>query len=248
MVATIIIFQGLIFIVLIFVLRQFMKGHISGAVGHLETMNDELMKQQAELKQKVAEAETEYKSKMEKIQRETTETMTKARQDAKKTMENSRTQALEERTKLINEALQTREKMRQEVMAQMEEKAIFYSKEIITEFFSGDLGRLVHEELVKELIAALKDMDVGHFQIKADKVDIVSAEPLSAEWKRGIQKVLKEKIKKEVSLNETTDPSLVAGVTLKFGVFMVDGSLVHRLKEAAASLKKNTAKKYQGTI
>ena len=51
MVLAIVIFQGLVFLGMIFILRQFMKGHVSGAVGHLQKLNDDLMKQQAELQQ-----------------------------------------------------------------------------------------------------------------------------------------------------------------------------------------------------
>ena len=43
MILTVIIFQGLIFVGLIFILRQFMKGHLSGAMGHLQKLNDDLL-------------------------------------------------------------------------------------------------------------------------------------------------------------------------------------------------------------
>ena len=246
MVVTIIIFQGLLFAGLIFILRQFMKGHVSGAVGHLQKLNEELVKQQNELKQKMAEAQKEYESKMGNLQDEIREKQGQVREEANKMLEESRQRALAERENIINEAVETREKMRQEIMAQMEEKAVFHSRTILGEFFSGEMHALIHEFLVREVIQGLKEVNVEAFQISTDTAELTSAIPVSADLKSQIQKILKDRIKRDVKFKEETDESLVAGLILKFGTFVIDGSMTHRLKEAAALLKKETARRYQG--
>ena len=76
------LFQGIIFVGLIFLLRGFMQGHVTGAVGHLQKLNDELMKQQAELKHKIAEAEKEYQTKVSKAQQEVSTMQVQAKQDS----------------------------------------------------------------------------------------------------------------------------------------------------------------------
>lgn len=248
MILAIILSQGFIFLALIFLLRQFMKGHVSGAVGHLQKLNDELVKQQTELKQRAAAAQSEYDAKMAQLQQEISLQQTQTREEITKSLEDSRTRALQEREKIINEAVETREKMRQEIMAEMEQKAISHSKSLIAEFFTGELRRLVHEALVKDLIEGLREVDLEHFQIQTTSANLKAAEPLRPEHKKEIQGILKQKIKKEVEFLEETDASLIGGLILKLGTFVIDGSLTNRLADAASRLKKETARKYQGTV
>ena len=246
MVITIIIFQGILFVALIFLLRHFMRGHVTGAVGHLQKMNEELMRQQSDLKQKIAVAEKEYTSKMAKIQQEVTSRQSQVREESNKTLDEARNHAMEEKERIIKEALATREQMRQEVMAQMEEKAIQYSHDVIAQFVSGAIQKQVHEILIDELIAGIDELKAEQVQIQTDQGKLVVAEILSAKQKQDIQKALKQKTSKEIKLEEQTDASLIGGAILRFDAFIIDGSLAHRLKEAAAHLKKETVRRYQG--
>ncbi len=242
----IIVFQGIIFILLILGLRHFMKGHVSGAVGHLQKVNDDLMKQQAELKIKIAEANKEYQTKTAQIDREIAEKQSEVRQEANKTIEDARAQALQEKEKIINEAVATREKMKQEIMAEMEEKAIQHSQTIIGGFLGEGMRKKVHELLIEEVINGMKEVkNMDQFQIDTDTVDLVVAEELDARYKKEIQKILYDKIKKEVKLMEKVNSELVGGLVLKFGSFVIDGSLMNRLKGASAELKRETARRYQ---
>ncbi len=246
MVLTIIIFQGLIFVGLIFILRHFMKGHVDNATGHLQKLNEELSKQQTDWKQKLAESQKEYELRMAKLQNEMGVQQSKAREEAVKTIEDARSRAMLEREKIINEAVDTREKIRQEIMAEMEDKAIQHSKSLISQFIAGPLRKIVHDYLIDEVEAGIREISTEHFQIQTDSAELICAEPLDPEAKKRLKKVLEDKIKKEVHLKEEVDPALIGGVVLRFGTFVIDGSLTHQLQESAAKLKKETARRYQG--
>lgn len=246
MVLTIIIFQGLVFIGLIFVLRHFMQEHVSGAMGHMQKLNDELLKQQAELKEKIAAAEKEYQTKFTKAQQEVSQMQATAKQEVTKSLEDARARAQLEREKLINEAVDTRDKMRQEIMGEMEQRAIQYSFDLIREFFSEELQKAANDILIKEVIEGLKEVDVESFEIKSDTAELVVPEPLSQESRARLQKVLKEKIKRDIQFKEEVKPDIIAGLVLKFGTLVVDGSLANRLKESSARLKREMTRKYQG--
>ncbi|MBN1687896.1 MAG: F0F1 ATP synthase subunit delta [Candidatus Omnitrophica bacterium] len=247
-ITAVIMIQAVIFIVLIFVLRHFMQGHVTGAVGHLRKLNDELMKQQSELRQKISAAEKEYQSKMAVIQREVSTVQAEARQEAVKLVEEAKSRAMQERENLINDALATKEKMRQEIMAEMENVAITHSKELMGEFFSGELRRLVHECLVRDLVMSLREIKWEQYQIDTNVAEIKVAIILNEDLRMEIQTVLKEKTKKDFSFKEEVDTGLIGGLVLKCGTLVIDGSLTHRLNEAAARLKKETARRYQGRI
>jgi len=246
MVIAAIVFLGLFSAGMILMLRHFMQVHVTGAMGHLQKLNDELLRQQSELKQKIAEAEKEYQTKTAKAQQEISTMQAQARQEAAKAAEESRSRAMQEREKIINEAVETREKMRKEIMAEMEDKAIQHSKELLEAFFGGVLRKAVHENLVQEVVDGIQELHTEHFQITTDHAEIISAEALTEDIKGRIQKALKERIKKEVKLKERLDTALVGGVVVKFGPVVIDGSLRNRLEESAVQLKKETARRYQG--
>lgn len=105
MVLAIVFFQGIVFLALIFILRHFMKGHVSGAVEHLHKLNDELMKQQADLKQKMADSQRDYESKLSKLNDEVQQKQKAAKEEATKTVDDSRQRAMQEREKIISEAI-----------------------------------------------------------------------------------------------------------------------------------------------
>jgi F0F1-type ATP synthase membrane subunit b/b' len=247
MVLAIIFFQGVVFIALIFILRHFMKGHVSGAVDHLHKLNDELMKQQAELKQKMAESQREYEAKMAKLNEEVQTKQKQSKEEAIKSLEESREKAMGEREKIINEAVQTRDKMRQEIMAEMEQQAIGHSKTIIAEWMTGELAVKVNEYLLQEALDALKEADMKLFQIKSDSAELRLTQPLDSATKQKILKILKDKIGNEVELKEKQEADLLAGIIINFGTFVIDGSLSNRLAEAAARLKQESKRRYQKT-
>lgn len=248
MVITIILGQVLVLAGLIFVLRHFMRGHVSGAVEHLQRLNEELVKQQTEMKQKMAEAEREYEIKMNRLTEEISGKQKQVREEATKALEEARGRALQERERIISEAVQTREKMRQEVMAEVDEKAILHSKSILAELVTDALGKAFHEILMGEVIAALQEINLQAFQITTDTAEIKTPLPLDAETKKKISQVLQEKIKKQVSFHEEVDPELIAGVILTFGTFVIDGSLMNRVAEAAARRKYEAKRKYQSSL
>ncbi len=246
MILTIIIFQGIIFCVLIFVLRHFMQSHVSGATSHLGKLNEELLKQQAELKQKMAEAEKEYEVKSAKLQQEITARQAQVKQEATKTLEDARLRGTEEREKMIKEAIETRDKIRQEIMQEMEAKSVQYAKEIIGNFMEGNIQHLLHEALVKIAAEGLQEMNLDQFQIGSGGAEVVTAIPMSDASRTLLKKALHGRIKRDVQFTESTDPALICGVILRFGTLVMDGSLANRLQEASARLKKEAVRKYQG--
>lgn len=246
-VISIILFQGLIFLGLAFLLSQFMKGNVKGELGHLQQLNDELMKRQAELKVKNEAAEKEYSEKMAKLEQEITARQAKLNQEASKTLEDARDKGMKEREKLINEAIETREKIRQEIMAEMEDKAIHYSHDILADFFSGGSRKMLHDILIDQLLEGLEAVDLAAFQIQTDVAEVRVAQSLDEPTKKNLLNILKKKIHRDVQCHEQIEEALIGGIILKFGSFVIDGSMANRLHEAAARLKKETRRRYQST-
>jgi F-type H+-transporting ATPase subunit delta len=244
-VISIFFFQGLIFLGLIFMLRQFMKGNVKGELGHLQQLHDELMKRQAELKEKNEAAAKEYETKMSRLEQEITAKQTEANKQIVHTLEEAQQKAMKEKEKIINEALETREKMRREVMAEMEEKAIQYTTEILDEFFIGEQKTKIHSIMMDLLIDGIEGAPMEQFQINTHVVDLKVAQLLDDPAKQKLSKLLKGKIHKEVEFKEELDASLIGGAILRLGTFVIDGSMRNRLSEVQARLKKDARRRHQ---
>ena len=245
MIVTAIIVQAIIVVVLVVVLSQFMKGSVSNQLGHVKTISDEMIKQQEALRKKLQEAEKEYTTKMERLNTEIAAKQAQAKTEAAKIMDEARTSGMQEKDRLIQEAIQTKDKFTAEIMAQLDEKAVEHAKLVIGKYLTGAVQQSVHEVLVQEIVLGIRDIPVEHFQIQTDTADLTTALPLSDAAKEQLKNALQEKIKREVKFNEKVSPALVSGITLQMGTFVIDGSLAHRLNEAAALLKRELNRKYQ---
>lgn len=247
MIISVFVLQGIIFAGLIFMLRHFMKGNVKGELGHLDKLHEELLKREADLKAKMQAAEQEYTSKAAKMEQEMSTRHIQAKQEASKLLAEGKELALKERERIINEAVSTRDKMRQEIMAEMEEKAISYSRNILAEFFSGEYRILLQKTLMEQLITGLESVSTEQFQASSEKATLRSADPLTDEDRKRIQKVLKAKTHQEVAFKEEVQPELIGGVILQFGNLVIDGSMINLLNEAGARLKKEAQRRFQNT-
>jgi len=70
-----------------------------------------------------------------------------------------------------------------------------------------------------------------------DKIEITSAVPLDADQQVRLRSVLERLVGKTLEIESTTDPAILAGVKLKIGDYIIDGSALGRLTSLDAKLK-----------
>ena len=96
--------------------------------------------------------------------------------------------------------------------------------------------------LVRKGREAIFDNIVGQFEGFHDAeqnrihVHVSSARGMEADVKAAIEKAVAEASRKTVVVHEKTDPSLIAGLVVRVGDIVVDGSLRSRLREIGARL------------
>jgi F-type H+-transporting ATPase subunit delta len=111
-----------------------------------------------------------------------------------------------------------------------------YTNKIGTEVL-GLLVVMVHkgrEALFDNVVAqfeAFRDQEQNRIHVR-----VSSARGVDADVKSAIEKAVAEASGKSVVLHERTDPSLIAGLVVRVGDIVVDGSLRSRLKEIGARL------------
>ncbi|MFT2092795.1 F0F1 ATP synthase subunit delta [Paraglaciecola sp. 2405UD69-4] len=120
----------------------------------------------------------------------------------------------------------------------------------LSEIFIGVCGEqldLHGQNLIKVLadnrrLQALPDISVLFNQFKADfekeiDVEITSAVELDDSQKTAISASLEKRLARKVKLNCSVDPELVAGVLIKAGDTVIDGSLRSKLNRLSDALQ-----------
>ena len=77
--------------------------------------------------------------------------------------------------------------------------------------------------------------DERDVQLEQDHGVLTSALPMSVASRDALIAALASKSGTTVSFDETVDPSLIAGVVVTVGPFVLDGSLVARLRDLSES-------------
>jgi F-type H+-transporting ATPase subunit delta len=68
------------------------------------------------------------------------------------------------------------------------------------------------------------------------EVEVSSAQALSPEQSSALKRALERRLGRAVRLHESVDPALLGGATVRYGDFVVDGSLRRRVERLAASV------------
>ncbi len=92
-------------------------------------------------------------------------------------------------------------------------------------FLLVDKGRL---RILPEIIDEFDRMLDAHYGI--EKVEVITAFPLSDAEKEGIRKNMEALLSKKVVLDSKVQANIVGGLVIKIGDKLIDGSLVTKLK------------------
>ena len=135
---------------------------------------------------------------------------------------------------IIANAHKAKEQAMEEVGARVDELAQQKASELLNELLTAEMSESLHQIWVKELIKTGLE-DLGRLNLPEDVKMIVvqSAFPLSAEQKNAMHKKFVAVFKKDIPLTEELSPDLIAGVRIRLGSVLVDGSLQFKIKETA---------------
>ncbi|MFC1631218.1 F0F1 ATP synthase subunit delta [Candidatus Omnitrophota bacterium] len=233
--------QILIFAGLILLLRYLLTNNVIRATSHLEQQSQDFARKQQQATKRLQEAEQEYQNRLTQAQQEVIRLKEKTEQDAQLAREKTLQDARQESERIIERANKTGEILVDEQQQKIEVQAIERAQEIIQQVLPGHLHKEMHLRWVEELISAGLE-ELGSLQVSENitEAEAKTAFALSNTEKQALQKKLEEKLGREVKLKEDLDRQLVAGVVIKLGSLVLDGSLRYKIKEAARAREKQT--------
>ena len=228
------ILQVVIFVVMVVGLRRLISRNLTDASAHLQGLNAEYTKRHDELKQRLAEAERQYAEQMDRAKAEAGQLVVQARQEAESSKAKLLDDTRSESERIVQQGLESRDALRKEIEQMMEHRAIERACELIQEVLPGQLRRDIQLQWLDELLHnGLTQLDGLRTEEGIQEASVVSAFPLNDTQRQLLKERLKKKFGRDVSLTETTDDALVAGLVITLGSVVLDGSLASKLREAA---------------
>ncbi len=233
------------FLAMVLVFRRVMISSSYDETKRLQQQNLENAQKAVDLEQKIEEAEKHYKEKLVRAEEEIKKMKERVIKETERIKEQILAKAKEEKDRLIEQAINAKEKLREEIEAGLVEKSLELSRRIVTEILNNEHQKLVYDAFLKEIFDAMEKMDFGTLKgavpgavapgIKQCRVQTSHA--LDSHAREKLVKILSEKIGEKVSLEETTDEGLIAGIIVQIGSFRIDGSMAAKFRKAAEHIR-----------
>lgn len=228
---------------IIFALYRVFISNVDGAKKRLEAEVEAAHARQAELGQKIKEADEELESRRAEMREIEKKLRGEIEEEANKERENIVNKAREEAEEIIGKAQIQCERLVNEAESDISMRVIDEAKTILEKALPNKNLMLLDQDLINEFIDELKKVDMSKVNQSSGEAVIVTARGIQANAKSAVESVLKEKLGGSLAVKESTDPSILSGAMLKFGSMQLDGSLRNALTQESNKLKQNTEKK-----
>jgi F0F1-type ATP synthase membrane subunit b/b' len=228
-----VLLQLTLFAVLVLFLRVILKRNIVNATSHLHALNQDYTQKLDEAKEKERKADQYYDETLLKAKLDAEKSRVQILKEAHEAQEKVVAAARKQSEEILAQANRSRETILGEIEQRIETRAAELAGELVAEVLPREVGEEIHVKWVDEL---LKNglSELGRLRLPADlaRAEVAAAYPLRAEQKRSLQKILKERTGRDLEILETAEPPLLAGLRVKLGSVVIDGSLQSRIREA----------------
>lgn len=231
---SLVLFQLIVFAVLIIMLRRIMGRNIVSATRHIEELSADYANKEKEITRQLEEAKQQSQATIagaqEEAQAQRAQTIKEAQAEKEKILNQARLKGEE----IIRQADKSRQLIVEEMQERIDAQAVDKACELIQQALPEKFKQEVHTRWVKELIAGgfgeLKQLQVqpGIRQIK-----VTCAFSLTDEERGSLVKKLKEALGPDITVTEEVDSKIVAGLIIAIDSLVLDGSFRNRINEKA---------------
>lgn len=233
-----VLIQLFIFTMLVLFLRVLLTRNISSATAHLHELNQDYNEKVEAANKKKAEVDQYYNEMLLKAKADAERQKVQILREAQETQEAVLKEARRQGEEIIQNAHKAQEQAIGEIDARVEASALVRASELMNEVLTTEMSEHLHQLWVKELLkTGLEDIDKLHLPEDVKEIKVQSAFPLSSEQKATLQKKFHAALGKNVPMAEEPSPELVAGLRIRLGSVLIDGSLQFKIKEIARDAK-----------
>jgi len=238
LIVQLIIFQVFIFVILVMVLRYLFGKNVTKATAHLESLTEEYIKKEEGLRKEYSNIQKKYDETIGQSKKDAAEIQDKAQKEAKEEGAKIIDSARLESENIVKRAENCAEQIKKEINENIERQAIEKASVLIENILPEDIKLKLHEKWVKELIEKgfehIKHIDI---QENVKEAKIISAYVLQPQESNAIKKEIKNHLKQEINFRDEVDSKIIAGVIIKIGSVILDGSISNKIKKIADERK-----------
>ena len=226
----------------IFALHRVLISSVDGAKQRLDKEAEAARSRQAELNQKIKEADDELSCRRQEL--DTIEKKLKSDLEASSAKEKEAilVKARQDGEEIIVKAQNSRDQIKRDIEKTMELRIIDYSSKVLSDILSAKSKSGLDKVLADEFIEKLKNVDMSRITADVQSADLVTAMPLDPKLQADIAAVIEDKLKRKVSMQAKTDASIIGGVMIQFGSLLLDGSLKNAVRSSIVALKQEVEK------
>jgi len=225
------------FVLIVLALRGLLYSHISRALQKLHVLNQQNMAKEKALKEELARAKIQADGEIARGKAEAEAIKEKLKGESEKEADRLIENARRESKRIIDEAVRESQRRVNEMEYIMHEKSVCFAADIVKYIFTQPAQKNLQNQLVDELIDELDKIPREKIKVEKASVDVVCAFNIDDKQKERLSEMLKTKIGGNVSLIIHTDENIVAGMILRSGGFVIDGSVSNKLKKVLPVLK-----------
>jgi F0F1-type ATP synthase membrane subunit b/b' len=232
-----IVLQIAFFAGLFFLLRVLFYNHLQNALRRLKEIQEEAMVKESQLREELERAHHECEAEVQKGRLEAAQLVEDAKREISRLRNDAEEAAYRERQRIIESGEKELERLRKKTMDQAQVRALELALDMINASFSVRGRSALHQELVRELMDEIEKLDESVFSVKGTRVKTVTtAECLPVDRLR-LEALLREKMGRDIEVSFETDSTLLGGIVISIGEFVIDGSLKNRLQKVIPLLK-----------
>jgi F0F1-type ATP synthase delta subunit len=222
---------------IVFLLHSISANDFQKAVRRMKEVKEEAITKENEIKEEFARARKESQAEIEKCKTQAAKLIEEAKETIAQMRQAEESAAHEERARIIDSAHKEVVRLKSNMQAEAATAAVAAGVDLIKKMFAEPTLAAFHEVFSDELIAAVALVDQSSFTVRSRVVKVASARPLDDARLAKLTAILVQKVAPDAVLETSVDPSLVAGITIAMGEFVIDGSVKNKLQRLVPLLK-----------
>lgn len=238
-----ILIQIATFVLIILFLRWLLYSHIGRALKRLQQLNQQNLEKEKALKDELERANRRVEGEIERGKIDAESIKEKAREDAEREARKILEVSQREAKRIISEGERDNERRYKDLLLRMQDKAVYLAMDIIRYIFTEGGQKNLQIQLIDELVSEIGGLEKEKLKSEGNNAEIISAFPLEDEQSKRLKKVLSSKLNRNIALTVKNDQEIIAGLIIKLGGFVIDGSIKNKLKKILPLMKERSKEK-----
>ncbi|MFA5143641.1 MAG: F0F1 ATP synthase subunit delta [Candidatus Omnitrophota bacterium] len=237
MLIQLIIIQIITFLVIVLVLKKLLYNETAKEAARLAKLREEFTRKEKELQVRIDAAVRDAEEKVARAEKEAQDYMSAKEKEAERMKDSLVEKARDKAEDMVKAAVNSKEKIKEEIYNELKGMIPAAALRIFKEALPAEAREMMHEDLVKGVIDKIKKMEKEMFKVKSSRAEFLTPCAVKKQDKEKIAALINERVGRTITLTESLDKALVAGVVIKLDSLIIDGSLENKLKQIQERLK-----------